>query len=126
LIGDSKEIRPRILMLAALFAIFPLMFSFMPLIGAALKGDLLMLAISCVIAGLGVSGLLFAFRDGSLLALCLFWVALLGVAAWMYPEVGLDSEEDNTSFFVIFCLYLMIGLGLTLAARPFRASQEPE
>lgn len=124
--SGPKEIRPRILMLAALFAIFPLMFSFMPLIGAALKGDLLMLAIGCVIAGLGVLGLILAFRDGSLLALCLFWIALLSGAAWVYPQVGPESSELATSLYFAGCIYLIAGLGLTLAARPFRASQEPE
>ena len=42
-------------MLAALFAIFPLIFLFMLLIGMVMKGDLLMLLVIGVIAGLGVS-----------------------------------------------------------------------
>jgi hypothetical protein len=110
------------LTLAALFATFPLIAFFMLLIGAVMKGSLLMLVVICVIAGLGVSGLLFAFRDGSLLTLCLFWVAQMGVAIWAYLPAGPQNDKLDDPMFVAGCLYLLVGLGVTLAARPLRPS----
>jgi len=120
------EIRPRILTLAALFAFFPLMLSFIPLIGTASYGEFLAAAVCLAIIGLGIAGLIFAFRNGSLLILCLFWAALLGVAAWIYPNVGPENDELDSFLYTAGCVYLMAGLGLTLAARSFNSPPAPE
>jgi hypothetical protein len=125
LIDSFTEIRPRILMLAALFALFPLMLSWIPLIGTIKEQAFLGAAVCCLIIALGVGGLVLAFRNGSLLLLCLYWVVLLGVAVWMYPNVGPENDELASSLYAAGCVYLIAGLGLTLAARPFSFRQAP-
>lgn len=117
-------VRPRMLMLAALLAIFPLMLSFMPLTTALIEWHVSLLAVSCAIVGLGISGLVLAFpglvlafRRGSLLVLGLFWIALGGVAVWIYPDVGPENDEIDTFLYASSCIYLVAGLGLTLASR---------
>ena len=58
--------------------------------------------------------------------LCLFWVALLGVAAWTYLRADPQHDILDNPLYIEGCIYLIVGLGLTLAARPFRFPQGPE
>lgn len=122
----EMDVRPRVFYLAALFVVFPLLLSVMPLVSAVMDGELWDAAFILVIAVLGISGLISAFRDRSLLVLRLFWAALLGVAVWIYPSVGPENEQLGTNLYLAVFLYLITGLALTFAVKPFNPPQAPE
>lgn len=124
-VGVHTGIRPRMMVVAALLAVVPLLLCVMPLISALTGGEFREAALILGIASLGISGVIFAFRDESLLLLCLFWIALLLVAGWIYVLAGSKIDEGDKVLFAAGCAYLIAGLGLTLGARSFSSPPGP-